>query len=383
MKIAYIYTSLTIYGGVDRILTIKANYLAETFGYDVYIITDSQACKPPVFQISPKVHHIDLEINFNEQYQYGIIKRFFCYRRLMRQYRQRLEKTLYGIKPDFVLTTLGRDMDFLTDINDGSIKIGESHTVKLYCRNFHLLEARGGIYKVIAKYWRQKQENAVRRLDAFVVLTNRDAESWSSVKDATVIPNPISISNAQRSTCKNKRVISVGRLSEEKGFDMLIDAWKIVAEKYPDWELNIYGEGELKNSIENQIKENHLDNHIHLCGTTKNVTEKYAESSIYVMSSRFEGFGLVLIEAMSCGLPCISFNCPHGPSDIIHHNEDGLLVENGNVEKLAHSIIYLIENESERIRMGKQAVTSSLCYDTQKIMQKWIQLFNKLKVEHI
>lgn len=378
MKLAYIYTALTSLGGVDRILTIKANYFADVLGYDVYIITDSQADRPPVFPLSPKVHHINLETDFDEQYHYGIIKRYFCYRRLMKQYHQRLEKTLYEIKPDIVSTTCGRDLDFLSDIKDGSKKIGESHIAKQYCRNFHLMEARGGIYKIVAKYWRRKQEKAIKKLDALVVLTKHDAESWSSVKKATVIPNPISITNIQISTCKNKRVISVGRLSEQKGFNMLIDAWEIVTKKHSDWELNIYGEGELKDSLEKQINDKNLSDSLHLCGPTKNVTEKYAESSIYVMSSRFEGFGLVLIEAMACGVPCISFDCPYGPSDIIHNNEDGLLVENGNVKKLAESIIHLIEDNEERTRMGKNALVSSQRYTIANIMTKWTELFNTL-----
>lgn len=383
MKIAYIYTALTSFGGVDRILTIKANYFAEQLGYEVYIITNSQAGRPPVFPLSPKVRHIDLDTDFDEQYHYGIIKRYFCYRRLMKQYRQRLETALYEIKPDIVLTTCGRDLDFLTEIKDGSKKIGESHIAKQYCRNFHLMEAKGGIYKIVAKYWRRKQEKSIAKLDALVVLTNHDAESWNKVKKATVIPNPISITATNISTCTNKRIISVGRLSEQKGFDMLIEAWEIVARKHTDWTLEIYGEGELKKELEGLISKKNLNATLHLCGKTKDIAEKYAESSIYVMSSRFEGFGLVLVEAMSSGMPCVSFDCPHGPSDIIRNNEDGILVENGNIKKLAESIIYLIENESERTRMGKQAIMSSQRYCTQKIMQKWAELFKKLKNKEI
>lgn len=379
MRIAYIYTALTLFGGVDRVLTLKANYLAEKLGHDVYIITDSQAGRLPVFPLSPKVHHIDLKTNFNEQYRYGIIKRYFCYRRLMRLYRQRLERTLYEIKPDIVSTTCGRDLDFLTQINDGSKKIGESHTVKQYCRNFHIMEARGGIYKIVAKYWRRKQEKAISKLDEFVVLTKYDAQSWKTIRKAQIIPNPISITNAQTSTCKNKKIISVGRLSEEKGFDMLIKAWKIVTEKYPDWELNIYGEGELKDSLEKQIKENHLDNNLHLYAPIKNITDKYAESSIYVMSSRFEGFGLVLIEAMTCGLPCISFNCPHGPAEIIENGVNGILVKNGNIEKLAEAMEELIDNDEKRMAMGRNAQQSVQKYSPDNIMSMWVKLFNKLR----
>lgn len=381
MKIVYIYTALTLFGGVDRVLTLKANYLAEKLGHDVYIITDSQAGRLPVFPLSPKVHHIDLKTNFNEQYRYGIIKRYFCYRRLMRLYRQRLERTLYEIKPDIVSTTCGRDLDFLTQINDGSKKIGESHTVKQYCRNFHIMEARGGIYKIVAKYWRRKQEQAISKLDEFVVLTKYDAQSWKTIRKAQIIPNPISITNAQTSTCKNKKIISVGRLSEEKGFDTLIKAWRIVTEKYPDWELNIYGEGELKDSLEKQIKENHLDKSLHLCAPTKNITDKYAESSIYVMSSRFEGFGLVLIESMACGLPCISFNCPHGPAEIIENGVNGILVENGNIEKLAEAMEELIDNDEKRIAMGGNAQQSVQKYSPDNIMNMWVKLFYKLRNE--
>ncbi len=381
MRIAYIYTALTSMGGVDRILSTKANYFAEQCGYEVYIITDSQAGRPPVFPLSPKVKHIDLETDFDIQYHHGLMMRAFYYFSLMRRYKKRLTKVLNEIRPDFVLTTLGRDMDFLPKIKDGSIKIGESHIAKHFTRNFHLMEQRGFPYKQIAHYWRRKQEKAVRRLDALVVLTGYDAESWATVRQAEVIPNPSPFTPEHFSSGQNKQIISVGRLNEQKGYDMLIEAWSLVAAKYPDWKLNIYGEGLLRNELDALIKEKKIEQSLHIYAPTPDIAEKYAESSLYVMSSRFEGFGLVLIEAMACGVPCISFDCPYGPSDIIRHSEDGLLIENGNIKKLAEAIVYLIEHKDIRLRMGEKARINSRRYVPEQVMNQWIDLFKKLKKE--
>ena len=379
MKIAYIYTALTSVGGVDRIIINKANYFADILEYDVYIITDSQAGRPPVFPLSPKVHHIDLETDFDEQYHYGIIKRFMCYRRLMKQYRKRLEETLKEIRPDIVLTTCGRDMDFLTKLQDGSKKIGESHIAKQYCRNFHLMEARGGLYKIVARYWRRKLEKAIAQLDGFVVLTQHDADSWAHIKKATIIPNPLPFIPQAYSNCLSKKIISVGRYAEQKGYDLLIEVWSKIARKYPDWEINVYGHGEQEEMLQGLIETFHVTDSFKLNPPSKNIKEKYVESSIYVMSSRFEGFGLVLIEALACGLPCISFNCPHGPADIIKNGENGILVGNGNIEELANAIENLINDEEKRIKMGQQAQKIVQKYSPDNIMKMWVELFNKIK----
>ena len=378
MKIVYLYTALVTVGGADRVVTEKANYLAEVLGHDVYIITDSQNGRQPVFPLSTKVKHIDLDVNFDKQYHHGLVIRAYYYFSLMRLYKKRLGKLLDEIKADIVITTLGRDLDFLTKLNDGSKKVGESHIAKQYTRNFHLMEARGFPYKQIAQYWRRKQEKAVKKLDAFVVLTQYDAESWKKIKVANIIPNSLPFYTAESSSLDKKQIITVGRLSEQKGFDLLVSAWSYIAKKHPNWEIHLYGEGELENELKKSITQNGIEDSFIIHKPVKNIKEKYLESSIYVMSSRFEGFGMVLIEAMACGVPCISFDCPHGPSYIIEDGEDGILVENGNVEQLAEAISTLITDTDKRVAMGKAAKQNVLRYSQENIMKQWESLFYKL-----
>jgi len=378
MKIAYVYTALTTFGGVDRVISVKANYLAERMGYDVTIITESQAGRSPVFPLSPKVKHIDLETDFDEEYRYSGLKRYMVYRRLMKQYRERMEKTLTKIRPDIVITTCGRDLDFLCKLKDGSKKVGESHIAKHFVRNFHLMEQRGFPYNIVAKLWRRKQEKAVRRLDAFVVLTQHDADSWADVCKSTIIPNPLILNTDKQASLESQEVISVGRLEEQKGFDLLLPAWAKVVEKHPDWRLTIYGEGSQRGLLQTMVEKFGIGKSVRLPGQTDDVATHYLESSIYALSSRFEGFGLVLTEAMSFGIPCVAFNCPYGPSDIITDGEDGLLVENGSTDALAEGICRLIENKGLRRQLGQNAKLSIQRYAIENVMPQWDKLFTSL-----
>lgn len=379
MKIFYLYTSLTTKGGADRILSVKANWLA-AHGYDVTFVTDSQMGRTPIFPLDRGVRFIDLGINFELQYSYSLPVRFIMYRKMIKKYQKKLSALLYKETPDIVITTLGREMDFLTSIKDGSIKLGESHIARQFTRNFHLLEQRGLIYRIVAKYWRRKQADAVSKLDGLVLLTSRDERGWQNVTQKTfVIPNPLTFNTRAVSTCTNKRIISVGRLTEQKGYEYLLEAWRMIANKHSDWKLDIFGEGELKNELSSLIEHLGIGNTVKINPPTDSIDKEYANSSIYVMSSRFEGFGLVLTEAMECGLPCVSFDCPYGPREIIKNGEDGFLVDYLNVKELANTICKLIENDNLRKAMGLKAKNNVQRFNQDIVMQKWTSLFSQLK----
>lgn len=377
MKIFYIYTALVTKGGADRVLTEKANWLAE-HGYDVRFITDTQMGRPPVYPLSDKVTLYDLAIDFSQEYGHGLLVRIWWYLILMRKYKKMLAEYLYQEKPDIVITTLGRDLDFLTSIHDGSIKIGESHIARKFSRNFHLMEQEGGFHWLLAKYGRWKQERCVRKLEGLVLLTNQDANSWKRVTKTYIIPNSLPFCPQQQSSCENKTAICVGRLNEQKGLEYLIDAWALVNQKHSDWELNIYGSGEEERNLLKRICINKLEEVVCINKPTPQIMEKYLESSIYVMSSRFEGFPMVILEAMACGLPVVSFDCPHGPADIIKNFEDGILVDYLNTQALADQICYLIENPEIRKKMGERAKTNILRFSKENVMKQWVDLFNNV-----
>lgn len=375
MKITYIYTALVTRGGADRVITEKANWLAD-HGYDVMIVTDTQLGREPIYPLSDKVVLYDLAIDFSLEYGHSLPVRVWWYFKLMRQYRKHLTEVLMKRQSDIVITTLGRDLDFLTKIKDGSVKIGESHIARQFSRNFHLMEQKGGLHKLIAQIWRKKQEQDVSRLDALVLLTQEDANSWKGVTKLLVIPNPTPFYPNMSSLCESHKAISVGRLNEQKGYEYLIDAWAIVSKRHPDWILNAYGSGEIKEQLQMRIHEKGISKSLILNEPTPSIIDKYLESSIYIMSSRFEGFPMVLLEAMSCGLPCVSFDCPNGAKDLIKDGGNGYLVEYLNVKMLADSICKLIEDESLRMKLGENAKEDVKKYLPDNIMKLWVELFN-------
>jgi glycosyltransferase involved in cell wall biosynthesis len=377
MKVFYLYTALLTKGGADRVLTEKANWLAE-HGYEVGIITDTQMGRPPVFPLSPKVKLINLDIDFSKEYGHNLLMRTYLYYQLMSEYKRKMKAVLNTEKPDIVITTMGRDLDFLTDLYKDGIIIGEAHTTKHFLRNFHLLEQRGFPYKQIAWYWRRKMDRSVRKLKAVVLLTKEDAQSWEGITRTYVIPNSLPFEPTETSSLLNKQAIAVGRYNNAKGYEYLVEAWQIVHQKYPDWTIHIYGSGELKEQVKSLIESNHLQDTMLMHEPTDNIRDKYLESSICVVSSRYEGFSMVILESMACGVPVVSFDCPHGPRNIIHNGEDSILVEHLNTQAMADSICELIEQPELRKALGVKAQENIKRFSRDHVMKQWTTLFKEL-----
>ena len=374
MKIVYIVEAVNLSGGYDRIIIEKANYLAE-HGHDVTITVSSHALGKPYYPISDKLNLVDFDINFHRQYRHNIIYRAFIYFTYMCRYRQAVKDFLYTNRPDVVITTLGREIDFITDFHDGSAKIGESHIAKGFVRNLHLMEKQGFVYRMIAHFWRKKLDQKVRKLDALVLLTQYDADSWKGLTKTVVIPNSLPFYPEQASSCDNKQVIFVGRFNEQKGLEYLIETWEKVHRQYGDWTLHMYGKGEQESMLRQLIHKASLEDVVIVHQPTKQIMEKYLESSIFLLTSRFEGLPMVLIESMSCGLPVVSFDCPWGPADVIKNGEDGFLVEYLNTDEAAKRVCQLIENPILRKRMGAQGRINVQRYNRDVIMKRWTDLF--------
>ena len=377
MHILYIYSELTIKGGADKIIIEKANYFVR-HGYEVTIVTEAQMGRPLAFPLDSSVKHIDMGLDFNEQYRHGSLWRLWIYFKLMSRYKKMLTAYLMKEKVDIAITTLGRSIGILPYINDKSVKIGEAHTTKRNLRSLHLLECRGGIYKYVAKFMRWKMERNISHLKSLVLLTPEDANDWSSIVETHVIPNPISLIPSVPASLNNKQVLMVGRYNDAKGYDYLIDAWAIVHHRHPDWILNVYGSGELHDQVVKWISVKHLEKTIILHEPTSEIIDKYLESSICVLSSRYEGFSLVIMEAMSCGVPCVSFDCPYGPRNIIRNGEDGIIVEYLSSQALADGICCLIEDVKLRKEFGSNARKNITRFSKDVVMKQWDELFKSM-----
>lgn len=383
IKIVYCIPDLFRPGGIERIISMKTNYLAEYNNgnsYDITIITTGQENRPAYYDFSSKIRFIDLNINYDEIVSYSFFKRILANRQKRKEHKRRLEKELKSISADIVISTFTHDAAFLPSIKDGSKKILEFHFSKGYKLQRSITENWSFIFRVaygLRSFW--EEYSIPKKYDAFVVLTKEDKAAWDVVRpDTIVIPNIIPLLSTEVSAKNNKTVIAVGRLDNQKGFDRLIDLWELVKKNNPDWALCIFGTGEDKDKLELQIQEKQLQNQIKIFPPEKNIAKRYLESSIFVMTSRFEGFPMVLLEAMSFGLPSVSYSFKCGPKDAINDSVNGFLVKEGDKLAFAEKLNILMNDQTLRKQMGNRAHEATQKYTYEIIMQKWIELFQCL-----
>lgn len=376
-KIVYCTPALYMAGGVERVLSMKASFFADHFGYDITIILTEGADKPLFYPLSEKVKVINLNIGFEELWNCSFIKKIFVYLRKQSQYKKCLALELMRIRPDITISLLRREINFINGVKDGSKKVGELHINRANYRNFDKSQS-SVVKELFSKYWMHNLVTKLKRLDKFVVLTEKDKEAWVELDNVQVIPNPLSFTPIVVSNQTKKRVIAVGRYCHEKGYDYLLQAWSKVQHICPDWNLAIFGDGE-RTAYEQMLVDLKIDtDRCTLNGRTNNIQSEYINSSLAVCSSRFEGFGLSIVEAMACGLPVVSFDCPWGPQSIISDGEDGILVEKESVDHLVENLIILMKDSKRRKLLSKNALRNVRRYEIEQIAQKWRLLFEEL-----
>lgn len=372
MRVLYIFRSLAYWGGIERILVDKMNYFASVYGYDVYMLTTDQGCHPVPYQLSPKVHLEDLDINFYHQYRYGYPRRLFVGKRLEKLFERRLSDRLRNIKPDVIICTTANylDIDVIARQKGHIPLIVESHSI------YRMTLGRKGLRNRYADYMYRK---GLSKAQMIVALTEGDANDWKKeFSDVCVIPNMVHLNDGDLSSLKNKHVIWVGRFDYQKRPMEAIRIWQQVFPKFPDWHLDIYGEGELRKEIEAMASL--LDMNIHVHQPTDHIFDCYRSSSILISTSLFEPFGLVLSEAMSCGLPVVAYNVPYGPSLMVKDHVDGFLISDTDNRSYVNSLCQLISNLSLRIQFGNQAQQSSKLFQAKEIMPLWKKLFEDVIV---
>ena len=370
MKVLYVFRSLAVWGGIERILVEKMNYLSQVYGYDVYMLTSDQGDHPIPYHLDDNVHFEDLNIRFHQQYQYSFFRRLWVARTLKRQYENRFLERIRQIRPDIIICTTADHIDSLGKLKGSIPLVVESHSI---C----LRTIEDGHCWLKRKWYRYHYLKALSKVDVLVALTEGDAVEWRKVHPyVVVIPNLVHLNDGSFSTLQNKKVIFVGRFDYQKRPMEMIRIWEKIHPLHPDWQLDIYGEGEQQRELEDQVRSSGMNIVVH--HPTDHIFDCYRESSILVSTSLFEPFGLVIPEAMSCGLPVVSYDCPYGPADIINDGINGYLIKSDNVEFFLYRLCQLIEDEELRVKMAKKGVLSSQRYRAALIMPQWIKMFEQI-----
>lgn len=382
MKIVYCLPQLFHPGGIERIVTIKANYLADVYGHDVTIIVTNQEGKDPYYRLLNKIKLIDLGIDYESAKHLPLLKRLVVRHRNKNEHKKKLSAILNNLKADVVVSTFTSEASILPKIKDGSKKVLETH----FCRHYNTLFARNFHFPWYIRLLYKIQEIAeekfiITKYDSFVVLTEEDKSRWEKdFNKVTNIPNALTFDDNDLPVAKliAKKAIAVGRLDSQKSFDKLIRIWKKVLIRVPDWTLDIFGTGCDIDKLRRLIADLNVQNSITIHDPDPNIKDRYLESSLLLMTSSYEGWGLVLTEAMQLGVPVVAYACPCGPKDIIRDGIDGYLLEetdeNGFIEKAAR----LMQNDEMRETFGNNARRDVKRYSLNRVMPLWQNLFESL-----
>ncbi len=369
MKIVYYTDQVYLHGGIEKVLAQKLNYFSNFPEFKVYLITTEQKGQPYCYPISKRVTHYDLGVNYSRTKSYFHPVNF----KKVPSHLIKIRNKLKEIKPDvLIVCNFAFDFYFIPFISKGIKTIKEYHSSRYYYSKE--LPSRSFLSRLFFKLNR-----LIEKRYTHIVVLNKDEKKYYAAKNCVVISNSIKVAINTNKLVRNNVIIAAGRIALVKQFDHLIKAWSLIANKFPHWEVHIYGEGDkvLSSELQQFIKELKVPN-IKLMGATSHLNVKMKEASIYAMTSKTECFPMVLLESLSCGLPIISYNCPFGPKNIITDKKDGILVNHNNIDTFASELAKLIKNIELRKMMEINAKKNVKRFDENIVMQQWIQLFKSI-----
>ena len=382
MKLLIIHRSFALVGGAERVIIDKANYLSQE-GHQLMLVSYEQGQHPLPYELDANVQYEDLDCRFFTLSKYSVFERMYHFFRLKRKFKRELHNVINIFNPDVVV--LASDWQkLINSVVDaaGTIPvIAEFHNAYDYImRKVGISE--NSIKKYTSRWYSMRTLKGLRRCAKMVVLTESDARCWRQHFDnVCVIPNPVTIypDVVDDIPKDNGRIIFVGRFNYEKRIDRLVMAFSMIADRYPMWHVDIFGEGNEKQNLLRLIKKMNLENRVIIHEPTREIYDEYKRSEMLVLCSEHEARPLVLVEAMSCGIPCVSLDCPYGPREIITDGVTGLLALDGDIEDLARKIEWMIVHEDERKKMGRNAREDAAKYKMSVIMQDWEQLYLGVK----
>ena len=356
MHIVYLIERIDIKGGIERSLTVRVNYLIKKYNYNITLICTEKKTGIPAYKLNPLVNIIFLENLTSKQTVYG---------RVLLRLKQ--TKVILNLNPEIIISTKYTLHNvFFRTLRTKAKLISELRETK---ENYNL-NRNNSLKSRLNTYIR---DYIFRKQNLLIVLTNADKKNWG-FDNIKVIPNPKTIESNIVSPLTNKQVLAVGRLETVKGFDKLIDVWYIVTKKHPNWKLKICGEGSEYSNLIKKVELLNIEDHITITNKSIPIIPEFLNSSIFVLTSQFESFGNVMVEAKVCGVPIVAFDAPNGPREIIIDNKDGFLIELNNIDSMANKINYLIENPNIIKKMGIIGKVNSNKYDVETI----VEYYNKI-----
>ena len=365
MKIVFNTDQIYLHGGIEKVMATKANYFANLPDTSVYIVTTEQDGKAACYPLDPRVKLIDLGVDYIRSRTYFSIANL---KKAFKHYRK--QKQLFGeLKPDVIISpNYNFDHYWLPFIKGQAKLIKERHSSAYDERQQR--ENAGFL-----KGFRYKLMDWIGSKYDHIVVLNPDEAGYLHSDNAVVIPNPVALSNLT-AQLENPRVIAAGRISPVKNFGDLITAWAEVVKTYPEWQLHFYGQDYLgtQAGLEQKVKELDLEKQVYFRGSVQDIPQTMTDYSLYAMTSETECFPMVLLEALSVGLPVVSYDCPNGPRNIVTNQVDGLLTKYMDVQDFAENVKLLINDTVLRKQMGANAKRNVERFSTEAVMEKWERL---------